>query len=183
MTRVLLPLAEGFEDLEAVTIIDILRRAGIEMVTAGLQAGPVTGARGTRVLPDSQLDEVLAQKFDLLVLPGGQPGTRNLQADPRIRKLLLQRQDQGEFVAAICAAPGILADVGLLTGKRATSFPGAIDATRTDLEYREDSVVVDGSIITSRGPGTAMDFALTLVDLLEGPQRRDSVERSLMRPA
>ena len=183
MTRVLLPLAEGFEDLEAVTVIDILRRGGMEVITAGLQEGLVTGARGTRVLPDAQLDEVLEQKFDLLVLPGGQPGTRNLQADPRIRKLLLQRQEQGTCVAAICAAPGILADVGLLAGKRATSFPGAIDATRTDLQYCEDSVVVDGNIITSRGPGTAMDFALTLVSLMEGPERHDSVEEALMRPA
>lgn len=183
MTRVLVPLAEGFEDLEAVTITDILRRGGLEVVTAGLETGAVTGARGTRILPDCQLDEVLEQSFDLLALPGGQPGTRHLQADPRIRKLLLDRQQQGEFVAAVCAAPGILAELGLLSGKRATSFPGVIDPMRADLQYTEDSVVVDGNIVTSRGPGTALDFALTLVELLQGPEKRHEVEKALIRPS
>lgn len=182
MASVLVPLAEGFEELEAVSIIDILRRGEVEVVSAGLREGPVRGARGTVILPDSTLDAVMERDFDLIALPGGQPGTRNLHADPRVKMLLARFRDQGRFTAAICAAPSIFADYGLLAGKRATSFPGSIDPQRGDFQYSEESVVVDGNVITSRGPGTAMDFALTLVELLQGPARRTAVEQGLVRP-
>lgn len=182
MTHILLPLAPGFEDLEAITLVDILRRGGLHVTTAGLSPGPVQGARGTTVLPDTVLESVLDQEFDMIILPGGQPGTRNLHQDERIKALLLRFRDQGKFIAAICAAPSILAAYGLLQGKRATSYPGALDAAQSDLTYSEDSVVVDGNIVTSRGPGTAMDFALTLVDILQGPAQRLAVENALIRP-
>lgn len=182
MASVLIPLAPGFEDLEAITLIDILRRADVQVTSAGLDKGPVRGARGTVVTPDASLNEVLEQDFDLIALPGGQPGTSNLQRDPRLKKLLARFRDQGRITAAICAAPSILADFGLLQGKRVTSYPGAIDAQRSDLSYCEDTVVVDGNVVTSRGPGTAMDFALTLVEILQGPDIRHNVEQALVRP-
>ena len=184
MARVLVPLAAGCEELEAVTIIDLLRRAQIEVVTAGLASGAVKCARGTVLLPDTTLDVALQQDFDMVVLPGGEPGATNLQNDTRVIALLQQMAAAGKFTAAICAAPKVLAAAGLLDGKRATSYPGAIDATRfprVQLETR--AVVRDGQVLTSRGPGTAMDFALALIEVLTGRATRDKVESGLLRPA
>ena len=181
MPRVLVPLADGVEELEAVSIIDILRRGGVEVVSAGLKDGPVTGARGTVLLPDSVLAAQFDQAFDLIALPGGMPGTTHLHADARIKSLLERFRDQGKFISAICAAPSILADYGMLKGKRATSYPGYLDPSSADFQHSEDSVVVDGNIITSRGVGTAMDFALTLVEILMGTERRAATEQAMVR--
>ena len=182
MPSVLVPLAHGFEDLEAVTIVDILRRAGIAVVTAGLEPGLVLGSRGTRVQPDATLDDALAMDYDLVALPGGLPGADHLRDDPRIRALLLKMAASGKHTAAICAAPMALAAAGLLDGKRATAYPGVLD--NLDLPHtdkRRDAVVVDGKVVTSRGPGTAMDFALTLIEILVGREKRDQVEAGLVR--
>lgn len=184
MPNVLIPLAQGCEELEAVTVIDLLRRAGIGAVTAGLDAGPVRGSRGTVLLPDTTLDETMRQEFDMIVLPGGQPGSNNLNADPRIHALLKRMASAGKYTCAICAAPRVLADAGLLHGKRATSFPGVLDKMNLpDVELKTDAVVQDGKVITSRGPGTAMDFALVLIEMLAGKTRRDEVEAGLVRGA
>lgn len=183
MARVLVPLAPGFEDLEATTIVDLLRRAGIEVVTAGLAEGLVQGSRGMRVQPDATLDEALAQDFDMIALPGGMPGAENLKNDVRIQAVLKRMAGAGKYTAAICAAPIALAHVGLLDGKKATSYPGFVD--KLDLPgttYLQDPVVVDGRVVTSRGPGTAMDFALELITLLAGREKRDQVEAALVRP-
>ena len=184
MPRVLVPLAAGCEELEAVTIVDLLRRAGIEVVTAGLQAGSVKASRGTVLVPDATLDEALRQEFDAVVLPGGQPGATHLEQDPRVRELLQRMAAKGRTVAAICAAPKVLAAAGLLDGKRATCYRGAIEEAqfpKVKLESR--AVVADGNIVTSRGPGTAMDFALELVRILAGREARDRVEAGLLRPS
>jgi len=183
MARALVPLAQGCEELEAVTIIDLLRRAGVEVVAAGLQGGPVKASRGVVLLPDAPLDEVMEQEFDLVVLPGGLPGADHLDQDPRIRRLLQRMAAQGRYTAAICAAPKVLAGAGLLDGKRATSYPGVLDRmslprVKVDLQ----PVVRDGQVVTSRGPGTAMDFALELIELLCGAAKRAEVERALVRP-
>lgn len=180
MPTVLVPLAQGCEEIEAVTIINILRRAGITVVSAGLDAQPVRASRGTVLIPDTTLDAALHKSYDLVVLPGGQPGTNNLKADARILALLKHMADQDKYVAAICAAPSVLASAGLLDGKRATSYPGALD-TFPAIQQNSDAVVEDGKIITSRGPGTAMDFALILVERLAGKARRDEVESALVR--
>ncbi len=187
MARVLVPLAQGCEELEAVTIIDLLRRAGIEVVTAGLDAAPVKASRGTLLVPDTTLDAVAEETFDLVVLPGGLPGATNLDADPRLGAILSRQAEQGRWCAAICAAPLVLANLGLLDGREATSFPGALDTAlhsrkHPGIRLSEDPVVIDGKVVTSRGPGTAMDFALTLIELLAGRERRDAVELKLMRP-
>lgn len=183
MPTVLIPLAEGFEELEAVTLIDILRRAAIDVTVAGLNEGPVTGSRRTVLLPDTTLDAVFHDDFDLMVLPGGLPGATHLDADERIHQMLKRLSAAGHYTGAICAAPLVLANAGLLKGKRATAYPGALSATqREEMLYQEDSVVMDGKVITSKGPGTAMDFALFLVETLTGKAQRDSVEEKLMRP-
>jgi len=179
------PLAEGCEELEAVTVIDLLRRAGIEVVTAGLDVGPVRASRGTVLVPDTTLDAALAQDYDMVVLPGGLPGADHLDNDPRVRALLKKMADSERFTAAICAAPKVLANAGLLQGRRATGYPGVLenmDLPATTLEQQQP-VVKDGKVITSRGPGTAMDFALELIESLVGRAKRDEVEAALQRPA
>lgn len=182
MKSVLVPLAPGFEDLEATTIVDLLRRAGIEVVTAGLAPGLVQGARGMRVQPDAALDEVLGRDFDMIALPGGMPGAEHLKNDPRIQALLKRMAAAGKYTAAICAAPIALAEVGLLDGRRATSYPGFVDRMAIPgVRYSEDAVVVDGRVVTSRGPGTAMDFALRLIELLLDRGTRERVEAGLVR--
>lgn len=182
MHRVLVPLAPGFEELEAISITDILRRAGIEVVTAGLQSGPVRASRGTLLMPDTSLDQVLGQDFDLIVLPGGLPGADNLRDDPRVVHLLQRAHAAGRLVGAICAAPKVLAHAGLLEGRRATHYPGSLnEAELAGVTDSDAAIELDGRVITSRGPGTAMDFALKLVELLEGPEKRDEVEAGLAR--
>lgn len=182
MKHVLVPLAPGFEDLEATTIVDLLRRAGIDVVTAGLQPGLVQGARGLRVQPDASLDEVLGRDFDMIALPGGMPGAENLKNDPRILALLKKTAAAGHYTVAICAAPIALARAGLLDGKHATSYPGFVEKLAIPgLRFSTDAVVVDGKVVTSRGPGTAMDFALKLIELLIDKPTRDKVEAGLVR--
>lgn len=183
MASVLIPLAQGCEELEAVTVIDLLRRAGAEVTTASLDGEVVRCARGTRLVADKSLDEVMNQSFDMLVLPGGQPGTDNLNRDKRIHTLVVAMQEKNKFIGAICAAPKVLATAGLLNHRRATSFPGSLDGVKTTgMTYLEESVVRDGNIVTSRGPGTAMDFALTLIEMLSGKAKRNQVEAPLQRP-
>lgn len=182
MASVLVPLAQGCEELEAVTIIDLLVRAGVEVVTAGLEEGPVTASRGVVLLPQMTLEQALERDYDMVVLPGGMPGATNLENDLRLRELLRTMADSGRFTAAICAAPRVLASAGVLSGKRATSYPGHLDKMDLpDVEYRQEGVVQDGKVITSRGPGTAMDFALHLVEQLVGREKRDEVEAGLLR--
>lgn len=180
MRTVLVPLAQGCEELEAITVLDILRRAGINAVSAGLDDQPVRCSRGAVLIPDTTLDEALKHGFDMLVLPGGQPGTNHLKADPRILALVKDMVHQQRHVAAICAAPSVLAAAGVLDGKRATSFPGAL-APFPSVQQQDAAVVEDGRLITSRGPGTAMDFALTLVERLAGHAKREEVEAGLQR--
>jgi 4-methyl-5(b-hydroxyethyl)-thiazole monophosphate biosynthesis len=180
MPKVLVPLAQGCEEIEAVTIIDLLRRAGIEVISAGLDAEPIRASRGVVLIADTTLNLALQQTFDMIVLPGGQPGTDHLKADPRIVSLLQKMSAQGKFVAAICAAPSVLASAHLLNNKKATSFPGGLDAFPMVNQQRA-AVVVDEKIITSRGPGTAIDFALTLIELLAGSAKREEVATELQR--
>ncbi|WP_455199269.1 DJ-1 family glyoxalase III [Kaarinaea lacus] len=182
MARVLVPLAQGCEELEAVTIIDLLRRAGIEVITAGLDDQPIKASRGVMLVADTTLDEALELDYDLVALPGGLPGADYLNDDPRIQALLKNMANDNKFTAAICAAPKVLARAGLLDGKRATSFPGTLEKLNlADTTIETDAVVQDGKVITSRGPGTAMDFALTLIENLSGNEKRQEVEAGLKR--
>lgn len=180
MKNVLVLFADGSEELEAITVVNILRRAGVSVTLAGLDAGALRGSRGVMLMPDSTLDAVLHEDFDMIVLPGGQPGTNHLKADARVLKLTQRMAQQDKYVAAICAAPSVLAAAGLLDGKQATSFPGAL-AAFPKVKQQHAAIVEDGKIITSRGPGTAMDFALALVERLAGPAKRQEVEAGLQR--
>ncbi|MCB1867559.1 MAG: DJ-1/PfpI family protein [Gammaproteobacteria bacterium] len=182
MARTLVPLAQGCEELEAITVIDLLRRAGVEVVSAGLDAQPVKASRGVVLIPDTTLDEVMSDSFDMIVLPGGLPGADNLNRDPRIHALLEKLNRNGKYTAAICAAPKVLASAGLLDGRRATGYPGVLEKTGQDgIAIDSGAVVRDGNVITSRGPGTAMDFALELIELLAGGAKRREVEKALVR--
>jgi 4-methyl-5(b-hydroxyethyl)-thiazole monophosphate biosynthesis len=183
MTSVLVPLAQGCEELEAVTVIDLLRRADIEVVTASLDDVTVQASRGTVLVADTSLDDALQNDYDMVVLPGGLPGADHLNDDPRIQKLLKQMASDGKYTAAICAAPKALATAGVLAGKRATSYPGTLENLQlSDTTLENNAVVTDGKVITSRGPGTAMDFALTLIESLVGKEKRNAVESALQRP-
>ena len=185
MPRILIPLAQGCEELEAVTMIDLMRRAKLDVVTAGLEPDIATihASRGTRLLADTTLNAVIDDHFDMIALPGGLPGANHLAKDERLRRKLRTMAAEGQYTAAICAAPKALAEAGLLEGKRATSYPGALDDyTIAGLTYVDEAVVVDGQVVTSRGPGTAIDFALTLIELLGGRALRKEVEEPLLRP-
>lgn len=180
MHKVLVLLAQGCEEIEAVTIIDILRRAGINVTSAGLDDLPVLGSHNVMLSADTTLDLAQHQEFDMIVLPGGLPGTDNLRADERVITLLQKMAKQGKYVAAICAAPSVLATAGLLDGRKATCYPTCLDNfPKVDLQTA--AVVEDGKLITSRGPGTAMDFALALVERLAGKAKRQEVEAALKR--
>ncbi len=180
MSQVLLLLANGTEELEAVTIIDILRRASIDVTVASLDGEVICGSQNTKIAPDTSLDAVLHENFDMMVLPGGLPGADNLEGDARVQQLLKRMAAEGKFVTAICAAPGILGRAGLLDGKRATCYPGFLD-TVEGISSTGAAVEHDGTVITSRGPGTAMDFALTLIEALDGVEQRGTVEQALVR--
>jgi len=181
MASVLVPLAQSCEELEAVTIIDLLRRAGVEVTTAGLDAQPVTASHGVVLIPDTTLDDALKKQYDMVVLPGGLPGADYLDQDERIQSLLKKMADNGKFIAAICAAPKVLASAGLLNGKRASAYPGTLEKLRLDdVILAPEPVVKDGNIITSRGPGTAMGFTLVLIENLVGIEKREEVEAGLV---
>jgi 4-methyl-5(b-hydroxyethyl)-thiazole monophosphate biosynthesis len=174
--KALVPLAEGFEELEAVTIVDVLRRAGVEVTLAALAKSPVTGSHGIVVNADAELDGLDASTFDAVVLPGG-PAAKRLRDDPRVRAIVQRMAERGRLVAALCAAPIALEAAGVLTGKRATVYPGN---ELPSAELVEERVVVDGNVVTSRGPGTALEFSLALVALLVGRETAESLRRAML---
>src|SRR5688572_5479447 len=167
---VLVPLAPGFEEIEAVVIIDVLRRAGVTVRVAGLERGPVTGSHGIQVGTDCSLDDVDAAELAMIVLPGGMPGAANLEKDERVLALVRGLESSGRTVAAICAAPRVLAAAGVLAGRRATAYPSE-RARLTGAEVVDrPRVVRSGPIVTSQGVGTALEFALELAGELAGPR-------------
>jgi protein deglycase len=176
---VVVPLAAGFEEIEAITIVDVLRRAGQDVATAGLKPGPCTGSHGIPVTPDCTIDEIDPAAVRMVVLPGGMPGAATLRDDPRVVRLLQDAAAKGAFTAAICAGPIALAKAGLHQGKRVTSYPG-FGKELGGGTYVEDRVVVDGKVVTSRGPGTALEFALTLVRLLKDERTANELKQTLL---
>lgn len=179
MAKVLVPLAAGFEEIEALTIVDILRRADVEVIAAGLHSGPVTGAHNISMVPDAVLDDVNAGAFDAIVLPGGQPGTNNLNADQRVHALLKEFAAKDKLIGAICAAPIVLAAAGLLEGRRVTCYPSYSGRLNGGI-YENAPVVCDGSIITSQGPGTAIPFGLALASRLNDSRLADDVAKAML---
>lgn len=164
--RAMVPLAEGFEEIEAVTIIDILRRGGIEVTVAGVGGMRPTGSHGISIECDAPIEACALEPMDAIVLPGG-PGTRVLRESGAVRDAVTRHAERGALVAAICAAPTVLEAVGLLRGKRATSHPDQASEMKS-CRYEETDVVEDGNIITSRGAGTSIAFAAAVVKRLAG---------------
>jgi protein deglycase len=177
MKKVLVILADGFEEIEAVTIIDVLRRAGLVVTSAALADPSVRGAHDMSLLADRRLDDVVNESFDAILLPGGMPGSRNLRDDSRVIARLKQQEKQGLYLGAICAAPIALEAAGVLKGKRATSYPGY---DLPSARYCEDRVVTDGKTTTSRGPGTALEFALEWVKILAGADKAQQLRDGMV---
>lgn len=179
MPQVAVILADGFEEVEAMAIIDILRRAEIKVVVAGLHAGPVGSARNVKVIPDAGIDAINVDDFEMIVLPGGQPGADNLNADQRVKDLIREFHDKGKLTAAICAAPYVLANAGVLDGKQATAYP-SYDKRLGNAQYLDEDVVTDGRVITSQGPGTALQFGIALVERLKGRERAEAIREAML---
>jgi 4-methyl-5(b-hydroxyethyl)-thiazole monophosphate biosynthesis len=176
--RVLCLLFRGFEEIETVAPVDLLRRAGVEVVVASLTGEKlVTGRCNITVQADAALDDVAEQEFDLLLIPGG-PGIKEVRADGRVARLAQTSARSGELVAAICAAPTVLKDAGLLAGKRFTSHAGVLPELPESLVH--ERVVEDGGLITSRGAATAVDFGLALVRRLCGEATAAEVAKGIM---
>ncbi|HBP21121.1 MAG TPA: DJ-1 family protein [Planctomycetes bacterium] len=181
--RAVVVLAPGFEEIEATTPIDVLRRAGVEVIVAGLQTPAVVGAHGLGLSVDLLLDQ-LSGDVDALILPGGLPGAANLAASEEVGEWIQRVASGGGVVAAICAAPAlVLAPSGVLAGKRATCYPGFEDRFPSEAQHEEARVVVDGRLITSRGPGTALEFSLALVAELVSPERAAELAQGMLAGA
>ena len=178
MKKVLMILADGFEEIEALGTADILRRAKLELSIAGLNEGLITSVQGIKITPDCKLSDIEIDQFDAVVLPGGQPGANNLNADKRVIEILHKFNDEKKLICAICAAPFILAEQGILKGRKATCFPAYKDVLNES--YVEQKVVVDGNIIPSRGPATAPDFAFTIVDKLVDTRVSETLKKAML---
>jgi protein deglycase len=176
-SRAVVVLAEGFEEIEAVTVVDVLRRAGVEVTVAGLERGAVRGSHDISVVAERAIDGIAADDFDALILPGGMPGAARLRDDARVKALVQAFASAGKLCAAICAAPIALEAAGALTGRRATSYPGF---ELPSASYLEEKVVIDGNLVTSRGVGTALEFALTLVELLATPEKAVELRQRML---
>ncbi len=173
-------LADGFEEIEGLTVVDLLRRAGIEVTTTSITGNDIIhGAHGIDVLADELFDEVDFEMQDMAVLPGGMPGTLHLEAHHGVKEVLEQYYEKGKYIAAICAAPSILGKYGMLKGRKATSYPGFEEALE-GATYVYDEVAVDDFIITSRGMGTAIAFSLKLIEKLISKDKADEIEKSII---
>ncbi len=179
MSKVAILLAPGYEELEAVTVIDVLRRAGVEVLIAGLSSEAVPSARNVRIIPDTTIDILSVDDLELVILPGGLPGVENLKKDRRVKDLITKMLEKGRRVAAICAAPTALACFGLLKAKKATVYPTLKDDI-LGASYKNEPVVVDGNIVTSQGPGTALAFAFKLVELLISKEKAEEVANQML---
>ena len=177
---ILVPLAPGFEEIEAVTIVDVLRRAELDVCLAGLAPGSVLGAHGLSLETDCALAEVDQERVAMLVLPGGMPGTTNLMEDERILALVRDLHAAGRPIAAICAAPMVLSAAGILGDLPVTSHPGMQDSLGEARVVPDRRVVRSGKVLTSQGPGTALEFALAIVSDLCGTERADELGRAMV---
>ncbi|MCR5640626.1 MAG: DJ-1/PfpI family protein [Lachnospiraceae bacterium] len=166
MAKIAIFMANGCEEIEALTVVDLLRRAGISIDMLDLEGTKVVrGAHGITIQSDGTIDEADAMQYDGIVLPGGMPGTTHLKEDERVCQWVREFAISGKLVAAICAAPTVLGHCGILKGKKATCYPGCEDGLN-GANFSTDSVVIDGNIVTSRGMGTAIDFGLALITYL-----------------
>lgn len=181
MVRVIVFLAPGFEEIETSTIVDVLRRSAVEVTVVGLNPGATQGGHGMRFLPDKQIEEIHVRDFDAVICPGGNPGYQNLRRDQRVIAMIKDAFNSNKLIAAICAAPAVLSDAGILKGKRCTIYPGMEDELRKGGgNPATDLVVEDGNVITSQGPATALHFALKLTERLVGKETAENVREKTL---
>ncbi len=178
MAHVITILADGFEETEAVTFIDILRRAQIQVSVLGLKSLEVRGSHDLRIRTDGLLND-FRESYDGIVLPGGQPGTKNLSDSPLVLQKVKDAFSRGLLCAAICAAPSVFAEAGILKGVKATCYPG-VNERLTDAIFLEKPVVRDKNVITSRGVGTAIDFSLELISYLTNEEAVEKIKKSII---
>ncbi len=180
MKKVYLFLATGFEEVEALTVVDILRRGNVDCKTVSITGDyDVTSSHAVTIRADLVFDEQDLSDADMLIMPGGVPGTPNLKAHKGLEKLILQCNEKRKYLAAVCAAPGIYGEMGLLEGKNATCYPGMEEALQ-GANYLTNRVVCDGQFITSRGMGTCIDFGLTLLEKLTDKDTADEVAHKIV---
>lgn len=172
-------LAEGFEEIEAITVIDVLRRAGVELKTVGIGSKTITGTHGIPVTCDMCSCEAKAEGLEMVILPGGMPGTTNLGNSEKVAEYVNYCKDNNKWICAICAAPMVLGKLGILQGKKAVCYPGC-EGGLTGAEIVKEAVVVDGKVVTSMGPGTATQFALKLAEILKGKEAADQVSSDML---
>ncbi len=182
MKTALIILATGFEEIEAITVIDVLRRGGVAVTVAGLDNIEITGAHNIKVRADLPLEQVKEKAFDMIILPGGGQGTENLKSSKTVLNLVQKQYKQQRYVAAICAAPTVLAKAGITDKHLVTSYPGTQGAFK-DGQVSDANTVISGNIITGRAPGAAMDFALVLLETLEGNHKMSGVQNELVYTA
>jgi len=164
--KTLLFLANGFEEIEALTVVDILRRAKVDISTCSIMdENMVKGSHDIMVIADVNIDDIDENSYDVFILPGGMPGAKNLKEDKRVLNIISNAFEKDKLIAAICAAPIVLEEAGILKGKKATSYPGYLNENG-DYDFSEDIVVIDGNVITSRGPATAAFFAFAILEKL-----------------
>ena len=172
-------IAEGFEEIEALCPLDLMRRAGLEVKTVGVGGASVTGAHGITVNTDLTDKDTLDENVEMIFLPGGMPGTLNLAASDVVRTAILNAHKNGSYIAAICAAPSILGDMGLLVGKNAVCYPG-FEERLTGATVCYDKVVLDGKLLTARGMGAALDMGLKIVEIFCGKTAADDLRHAVI---
>jgi len=178
--KALVPIADGTEELEAVTIVDVLRRAGVSVTVASVDALQVTCSRGVKLVADRLMDDCTSEDYDVIVLPGGMPGAAHLRDCETLVQLLRRQLERGGYIGAICASPAIVFEHhGLLSHRRATCYPSFAEKFKEAVSVQE-SVVVDGPVITSQGPGTALAFSLQLVELLCEREKANEVAKAMV---
>lgn len=178
--KALIPIASGCEEMEAVIIIDTLRRAEWDVTVAGLTAGAIEASRGVKLVPDTTWDQINPDDFDVLLLPGGFGGTLALCRHEGVQQALRDFDAKGKWVGSICAAALALHEAGILEGKRFTCYPGVEEKLPANIQPVDEIVVVDGHLITSRGPGTAFEFALKVIAECSSPNTAASVRAGLL---
>ena len=179
MAKVCIPLAEGFEDIEAVTLIDVLRRGGIEVIVAGVGGEVITSAHNLKIATDTTIEKVSSNDLDLVVLPGGLPGATNLAKSEEVKKLLQEMDEKGKYVGAICAAPIALKEAGVLKDKY-TAYPGWEENIRKEGYISDAKVVEDKNVLTSKGPATAICFGLEIVKKFAGIETYNQLKSGLL---
>ncbi len=172
-------IAEGFEEIEALCPLDMLRRANIEAKTVGIGGRKITGAHGITVMTDMSDGEFCDDTPEMIFLPGGMPGTLGLKGSDTVKKAILSANERGAYIAAICAAPMILGELGLLSGKEAICYPGFEDKL-TEAKISDKRVVADGNILTAAGMGVALDFALLIIKTLKGDKAAEELRRAVI---